>query len=105
MLVALAGIAFAVAAQWSLRGHSGKAIYDRQCAACHEVGAHGAPRAGHQDDWTPRLARGEQSLYDAALHGKTSGDRHMPPRGGDPRLSDREVKAAVDYLVGRSRQE
>ena len=103
VLVAAIGIAFALAAQWSLRGHAGKAVYDRQCAACHEVGAHGAPRAGHRDEWTARLARGDESLYGAALRGMTSGDRHMPPRGGDPKLTDREVKAAVDYLVARSR--
>ncbi len=103
MLVAAVGVAFATAAQWSLRGHAGKAVYERQCAACHEAGAHGAPRAGKPDDWSPRLARGDQSLYDAALRGKSSGDRHMPPRGGDPKLSDNEVKAAVDYIVARSR--
>lgn len=103
VLVALVGIAFAIGTQWPLRGHAGKAVYDRQCAACHEGGAHGAPRAGQQDEWTARLARGDESLYDAALRGKSSGDRHMPPRGGDPGLSDSQVKAAVDYIVTRSR--
>jgi cytochrome c5 len=27
----------------------------------------------------------------------------MPPKGGNLALSDAEVKAAVDYMVGRSR--
>jgi cytochrome c5 len=101
---ALAGVVFAIASmQFAPRIHAGKRTYDASCAACHEVGAHGAPRAGDVAAWAPRLARGEESLYGAALHGKASGDRLMPPRGGDPRLSDAEVRAAVDYLVTRSR--
>lgn len=101
---ALAGVAFAIAVYVpSPFSHPGKRIYDASCAGCHEVGAYGAPRAGNPADWAPRLARGEKSLYDAALHGKATGDRLMPPRGGDKRLSDGEVKSAVDYLVGRSR--
>jgi cytochrome c5 len=27
----------------------------------------------------------------------------MPPRGGNPSLSDAEVRAAVDFMVGQSK--
>lgn len=104
LLAAVAGIAFTLAIAPSLPpGHPGKVTYDSSCAACHEAGAHGAPRAGDHADWAPRLARGDESLYAAALHGKATGDRMMPARGGNPRLTDAQVRAAVDYLVGRSR--
>ena len=105
VVAALAGILFTIAGTQLLSpAHPGKQTYEHACAACHDVGAYGAPRAGRVEDWAPRLARGEESLYAAALTGRNSaGDRLMPPRGGNPKLSDEEVRAAVDYLVGRSR--
>ena len=50
--------------------------------------------------WAPRLAKGTQALYASALGGLT-GPRgtQMPPRGGNDKLSDDEVKAAVDYMA------
>ena len=81
---------------------TGKSTYESACAACHEAGAHGAPRAGHAQDWRARVARGRENLYEAALRGKVAGDRIMPPRGGNARLTDEEVKQAVDYIVERS---
>ena len=81
----------------------GRRIYEAACASCHEVGAHGAPRAGSSSEWAARIARGRESLYRSAIEGRTSGDRIMPPRGGERRLTDAEVRAAVDYLVERAR--
>ena len=52
----------------------------------------GAPKMGNKIAWQPRIAQGRDKLYDHALRG-------MPPRGGNPKLNDNEVKAAVDYLV------
>ena len=95
VLVAVAGSGFLSAPS------PGRRTYESACASCHEVGAHGAPRAGRAEDWAPRMAHGRASLYEVALKGKTSGDRIMPPRGGDARLTDAQVKQAVDYLVDR----
>jgi cytochrome c5 len=102
-LTVLAAVLFTIAGtQRVAPTHPGQRTYEDACAACHDVGAYGAPRAGNAHDWAPRLARGEQSLYTAALTGRNSaGDRLMPPRGGNPRLTDAEVKAAVDYLITR----
>jgi cytochrome c5 len=97
------GVALAIAAASCSSANEGERVYELSCAACHAVGSYGAPRTGRPEDWAPRLARGERSLYEAALKGKTTGDRFMPPRGGNPRLTDAEVKGAVDYIVARSR--
>jgi cytochrome c5 len=100
--VVLAMIVAAIAAGEFLSARDpGRRTYESWCASCHEVGAHGAPRAGHASDWAPRVARGRETLYGVALNGRTSGDRIMPPRGGHPQLTDVEVKAAVDYLLSR----
>lgn len=74
----------------------GKSVYDVNCLACHGTGVAGAPKAGDKAAWAPRLKAGTAALYTAALKGKNA----MPPKGGNLGLSDADVKAAVDYLVG-----
>lgn len=101
ILVASTSLAIAAAApQLAAQGKpaSGKAVYDRQCAICHNSGVAGAPRFGSASDWSPRMARGMNALYASALEGTPRG---MPRRGGNPELSDAEVRTAVDYLLSR----
>ena len=74
----------------------GKKIYDGTCTACHGTGIAGAPKAGDRAAWAPRLKTGANALYASALKGKGA----MPPKGGNATLSDADVKAAVDYLMG-----
>lgn len=74
----------------------GKQVFDTVCSACHATGAAGAPKAGDKAAWAPRIAQGKEALYKSALGGKNA----MPAKGGNPALSDDEVKAAVDYLAG-----
>lgn len=74
----------------------GKSVYDAACMACHAAGVAGAPKAGDKAAWAPRLKTGKDALYTAVLKGKGA----MPPKGGNASLSDGDVKAAVDYLVG-----
>ena len=76
----------------------GKRVYDQICYKCHRGGILGAPTAGNKQAWTPRLTNGIGSLYKSALNGKND----MPPRGGKEELTDTEVTAAVDYLLGLS---
>ncbi len=73
----------------------GKKIYDSACMACHGVGVAGAPKAGDKSAWSTSVAKGKTALYISAIQGV----RAMPAKGGNPSLSDEEVKAAVDYLV------
>ncbi len=74
---------------------AGKQIYDSVCVACHGAGIAGAPKAGDKAAWGPRIAKGKDSLYNSALHGKNA----MPPKGGST-APDADIKAAVDYMVG-----
>jgi cytochrome c5 len=85
-----------VAAAPAAAGKDGATVYTQVCRACHEVGVAGAPKRGNKADWAPRIATGKDTLYTSALKGKGA----MIPKGGNPSLSDDEVKGAVDYMVG-----
>ena len=77
----------------------GETIYNAVCAACHAGGLVGAPKTGDQAAWAPRIATGMAALQKSASNGKNA----MPARGGAADLSDDELKAAVDYLVGKAK--
>ena len=54
--------------------------------------------------WKPRLAKGKEALYRSALTGLTGPKgTQMPPRGGNAKLTDEQVKAAVDYMMAIAR--
>ena len=74
----------------------GKKVYEGLCQACHLVGVAGAPKAGDKALWGPRIKQGVDTLHQHAVKGINL----MPAKGGNPALSDAEVYAAVDYLVG-----
>jgi len=84
-----------VAAAPAAAAADGKAVYEKNCVACHMTGAAGAPKAGDKAEWGPRLKEGMDHLYEHAIKGKGA----MPPKGGNANLSDAEVKAAVNYLT------
>ena len=77
----------------------GSKVYQTVCAACHGSGLVGAPKLGDKAAWKPRLAQGSSTLREHAL----KGIRAMPPKGGNASLSDGDVQAAVDYMVGQSK--
>ena len=77
----------------------GKAVFDQTCHVCHATGLAGSPKFGDKAAWAPRIAQGMDTLYNAALHGL----RAMPPKGGNPALTDAQVKAAVDYMVAAAK--
>ncbi len=76
----------------------GEAVYQHVCATCHDAGALGAPRLGNKGDWAPRIARG----YDTLLKHAIEGFKQMPPRGGDPDLSDVEMARVVAYVANKA---
>ncbi len=77
---------------------SGKEVVQAVCAACHGTGANGAPKIGDKNAWSARSTRGLTALSGNAL----SGIRKMPPHGGNPGLSDIEIKRAIVYMVNSS---
>ena len=77
----------------------GEKIYNGICQSCHLSGVAGAPIVGHTEDWSERIATGMEALYSSAINGKGI----MPPKGGNPNLTDANVKSAVDYMVNASR--
>lgn len=81
----------------------GKKVYGMTCSMCHASGAAGAPIPGNKDEWGPRIAKGMDLLYQHSIEGFTGEMGMMPAKGGNPSLSDDEMKAAVDYMVDLSR--
>ncbi len=81
----------------------GKGVFNKTCSLCHAAGVAGAPKPGDQADWGPRIAQGNDMLYKHAIEGFTGAKGMMPARGGAATLTDDEVKAAVDYMVGLSK--
>jgi len=77
----------------------GQKIYRQACAYCHDRGVANAPKTGDVAAWDARLAKGMEAVYSIAIKGKGA----MPPRGGNPSLSDADVNAAVDYMIAQSR--
>jgi len=75
----------------------GPTVYNSVCGACHNTGAAGAPKIDAKGDWTARLGAGNAALYAAVINGKGA----MPPKGGAAKLSDDEIKGAVDYMLGK----
>lgn len=77
----------------------GEKVYKGLCFSCHDAGVVGAPKLGDKAAWAPRIAAGMDSLYNNSLKGKGA----MPAKGGNPKLSDEEVKAAVDWMVAKAK--
>lgn len=81
----------------------GKSIYNRTCSMCHAAGVAGAPKPGDKENWAPRIAQGNETMYKHSIEGYTGNSGMMPARGGNPKLTDDEMKAAVDFMVAQSK--
>ncbi len=77
-------------------------VYNTTCGVCHNAGVAGAPIMGAADDWTDRLAQGIDTLVDHAIMGYTGSSGVMPPKGGNPALSDDTITATVQFMVDQS---
>ena len=77
---------------------SGEEIVKNTCAACHASGVLGAPKIGDKAAWAKHISIGFDRLVALAIKGQGQ----MPPRGGDPSLSDVEVARAVAVMANQS---
>ncbi len=76
---------------------AGEDVYKAQCAACHAVGAAGAPKMGDAGAWAARIKTGYEALLASALKGKGA----MAPQGGGD-FEDVEIGRAVVHMVNAS---
>jgi len=74
-------------------------VYTSVCAACHDAGVAGAPRADDGDEWSRRL---DEKGLDTLVSHSINGFQAMPARGGNPNLSDEEVATTVAYMLERA---
>jgi len=73
----------------------GSAVFNGLCKACHEAGVAGAPITG-SDQMAARLQeKGLETLVSNAINGINA----MPPRGGNPALTDEQIQAAVEFML------
>jgi len=77
---------------------SGEEVVKAVCATCHQAGVAGAPKLGDKAAWAPRIQEGFNELVKDALKGKGA----MPPKGGNPSLSDDEVARAVAFMANQA---
>ena len=77
----------------------GQGVYMNFCAPCHATGVAGAPKVGDKAAWAPHLMHGEKHMVEQVIKGVGK----MPPRGGNPTLSDIEVANAVAYMAAQSK--
>jgi cytochrome c5 len=78
----------------SLVVRTSESIVENQCVICHRDGKDGAPKLGDRAAWTPRMAKGIDTLVANAVHGHGP----MPARGGMPDLSSAEIRGAILYM-------
>lgn len=78
---------------------AGEKIYDTTCTACHVMGVAGAPKVGDKAAWTPRIAKGNDALVASVINGLNA----MPPRAGNPKLTDADIQQAVAFMVEKSK--
>ena len=72
--------------------------YQSSCAACHDTGVMHAPKIGDKAAWAGHIEHGIEHMTSNAI----SGIGKMPPKGGNMKLSDAEVKAVVAFMMEQS---
>jgi cytochrome c5 len=77
---------------------TGDKVYDSLCKTCHEAGLAGAPKLGDSATWGKLIAQGQATTVSHAI----TGIRAMPPKGGNPDLTDEEVAGAVVFMANKA---
>ncbi|MEZ5480447.1 MAG: OmpA family protein, partial [Thiolinea sp.] len=74
---------------------NGERVYRTLCFSCHDYGIANSPLIGDKVTWESIIKQGLEVVYTNSINGKGA----HPSRGGNPSLSDDEVKAAVDWML------
>lgn len=77
----------------------GAVIFSNLCGACHVSGAGGAPKL-EKALWAARVAQGTDVLVQHAINGYQGTVGVMPAKGGNPALTDEQMRAAVVWMIG-----
>ena len=80
----------------------GSVIYNNLCTGCHTSGAGGAPMLDAAGIGA-RVAKGVDTLVTNAIQGYTGDAGVMPAKGGNPALTDEQVKATVEWMVAQAK--
>ena len=72
----------------------GKGVYDKACALCHN---NLSPKLSEKALWEPRFKLGIDAMTASVIKGKGA----MPPKAGNPALSEADIKSAVEYLAAQ----
>lgn len=82
----------------------GKAVYEGTCLACHGADGHGVTNLGKPLVGSAMLGLKDEDLVAFIIQGRDAKDTAnttgvaMPPRGGNPALSDEELLDSVAYI-------
>lgn len=73
----------------------GPSVYDGLCKTCHDTGVAEAPIKGSEQ----MAARLDEKGLDMLVQNAINGLNAMPPRGGNPSLTDEQIRAAVEFML------
>jgi len=79
-------------------GMSGEQVYKQTCVACH--GTDGSGAIPGVPDFGERLSKSDDALLKHIIEGFQSpgSPMAMPARGGNPNLSDQDIREALSYI-------
>jgi len=77
---------------------TGEQVYAQVCKTCHEAGLAGAHKLGDKAAWAKVIAQGEKTTLEHAI----KGIRAMPPKGGNPDLTEAEVHRGVVFMASKA---
>ncbi|MEP6941410.1 MAG: c-type cytochrome [Betaproteobacteria bacterium] len=78
---------------------TGEQVYQAVCKTCHDGGLAGAPKFADKAAWAAPIKSGLPTLLKHAINGFQESGKVMPPKGGNPDLTDIEVARAVVYMA------
>ena len=83
------------------KNRSGKEVYEYRCKGCHGKNTQGAPMPDDLYAWSTRLKEsGLRLLLNHSINGYNN--YLMPPKGGCRNCNEKEVYAAVFYMLKES---